>query len=164
MFRRISLIVACLIIAAAFAGCNVKEKASNAVQDKILEEAIGDNVDIDSNKGEVRVSGEDGEELVFGGGEWPADKAAALIPVFKSGEVQSVMNSDDYCMVIVEKSNEKDWQDYIEKLKNAGFTDDVMEFSDDSTKMYQAKSDKGHVAGASIDSEGTVTITVQPAA
>lgn len=164
MFKRLGVILFCLILGMAFAGCNLKEKAANAVQDKILEEAMGDNVDIDTNDGEVRVSGEDGEELVFGGGEWPVDKAAALIPEFKSGKVESVMNSDDYCMVIVEDSSEKDWQAYVESLKKAGFSDDVMEFSDESSKMYQGTSGKGHVASAVVDSEGTVTITIQAAA
>ena len=73
------------------------------------------------------------------------------------------MSSDDYCLIVVEESSEKDWQAYVSKLISGGYDQSVMEFSDDNTNIYQASTSDGHAVMVSVDQEGTVTISIQAA-
>lgn len=161
MVKRIGLLLLCAAMAMVLASCNLRQRAASAVQDRIMEKALGDNVEIDSNKEQVKIKGEDGEEIIFGADQWPDGKAARMVPEFKDGKVASVMSSDNYCLIVVEGSSEKEWQSYVGKLKAEGFDRSAMEYSDDNSKIYQGFTEDGHMAMASVDREGNVSISVQ---
>ena len=62
------LVCSCLLASILpLGGCGIKKKAEKAITEKIVEKALGDNVDIDGDT--VTIKGEDGEEFSIGGGE-----------------------------------------------------------------------------------------------
>ncbi len=127
-------------LAFSLVGCkSPSEMAGEKMAEKILESAMGAKVDIDGEK--VTFETEDGVELAFGGNEWPTDKLAKDIPKL-DGNVTYVANSDVMCMIVVEKISSGEFEKYLEKVKNAGYTNNEVSFSDSYTKTYIADNGK----------------------
>lgn len=151
MFKKILAIILVITMALSLAACGVKksinEKITEKVTEGVLEKAIGGNVDIDIDGEEVKIQGEDGEVLSFGKTEWPSSGAAGALPVLDKGNVVSVINSDTGAIIIIEKVNEKDYNNYIEELKDAGFINNVTEYSSQESLAYHASSNENVVVG-----------------
>lgn len=100
-------------------GCGAKEKLEEKAAEKLAEEMLeqggAEDVDIDGDK--VTIKGEDGEEVSFGGGEWPESDLAKSIPEFSKGKLASMMETSNYLMVSFEEVDEADAAAYIEKNK-----------------------------------------------
>lgn len=166
MVKKIVVILLVLVMLFTLGACGIRKKIDEKISEKITEGVVnkitGGNADIDLDKGDLTIKGEDGQEVTFGSSEWPKGKAADLIPKIKKGNLASVMNSDKFCMISLEEVDEKVFEQFIEELKDKGFDKDGYDFSDESSKTYGASLDENTVVQVyySIDDE-SVTITVQ---
>ncbi|NLO35527.1 MAG: hypothetical protein GX112_04145 [Clostridiaceae bacterium] len=141
--------------------CNLKQKAGNLLQEQVLENVLGNKVDIDLDDGEIRVTGEDGEEYVIGGGEWPQGKASAGLPRFSKGKITSVMNSDAYCLIMLEDASKKDWESYVAALQAEGFDQDITEYDSDGMSVFEGKNKKNDTVATSFSAgDGALSISL----
>jgi len=99
---------------------------------------VGGKVDFDG-KG-ITVKNEKGESFTLGGGEWPD---IDYIPEFKKGEIISASNDDEgNVMIILEKVDQKDFEDYVESIKN-DFPEETTEVKEEEYLYFQGKNSKG---------------------
>lgn len=156
------LIVMLLLL--SLTGCGVRQKIADKVTEKITEGIVdkvaGEDVDIDLDDGTINVKGEDGTEWTMGGGEWPKDGAAAMIPEFKEGTISAVVNSPEGCWIEIEEVDEKDFQQYVEALKNAGFDKNVATSSDEENVTYIAWLEEKASVSVSYSRDGTMFISL----
>lgn len=83
--------------------------------------------------------GEDGEVMsISEKDEWPEGLAADELPKLEKGVVTYSMNLSSGCMIIVEEVELKDYTDYIEELKDMGFTNNAFETVADDMSAYGA--------------------------
>lgn len=136
-----------LVFVCSVTGCGLKEKAeqkaTEAVTEKILEKAGGDelkDVDIDGDK--VTFKGEDGQEVSLGSSKWPDSGVAESIPEFKEGTVVGVMNSQDGAVISLENVKVDDFVQYLEGIK-AAYNVDAFETNADGYISYVASNSEG---------------------
>lgn len=124
-------------------GCGIRKKVGEKLAEKvtegIIEKAVGGDVDIDLDEGKIKVKGGEGTEWSLGGGKWPKGKAASMIPEFKKGKVETVMETSDECMIGLSEVSLKDFESYVNQLQGAGFTDDVTTYTTEDMVMYGAR-------------------------
>lgn len=79
--KKILIGLLAFVVVFSLTGCGVREKlekkAEEEFTEKILEEAGAGDVDVDGEK--ITIKGESGEEVTFGGGEWPTSELAKSI-------------------------------------------------------------------------------------
>ena len=142
MFKKTIVVLLATLMMLSLASCGVRqsldEKIAEKVTEGVMNKATGGEANIDIDKGELTLKGEDGEKITFGGNKWPEGDAAKQIPEFKKGKIVTAMNSDKACTIAIEKVEEKDYKQYVEKLKDRGFTNDVSEFTSESSHSYGA--------------------------
>lgn len=146
--------------------CGAKKKLNEKVAEKItegiVEKATGGEAQLDIGEGKLTIKGEGGEEYSFGETEWPRGRAADLIPEFKKGKIISVMNSDETCVIMLEEVEEKDFKQYVEELKDAGFTNDVAEISSgEDMGFYATSNEETAVAVSYTAGDQMLNISVQ---
>jgi hypothetical protein len=153
------LVCSCLLASILpLSGCGIKKKAEKAITEKIVEKALGDNVDIDGET--VTIKGEDGQEVSFGGGQWPDTELAKKIPEFKKGTIVTSATEDNSIMVFMEKVEAGDFDDYLEEIKKT-YSQDVYESKTD--EMVTFGGNDGNQTTVSVNfviKEGTMGITV----
>lgn len=156
MFRKISVILLSILVMLTLASCGVKqsldEKIAEKVTEGVIDKATGGEANIDIDKGELTLKGEDGEKITFGENKWPKGEAASLIPEFKKGKIVTAINSDKACTVMIEQVEEKDFKNYVEELKNRGFTNDAAELSS-ASQSYGAHLNENTMVFVMYDSE-----------
>ena len=95
--KKVLVVFLVLVIILSMSGCSVKKKIENkigeAIGEKIIEGATGQNVDVQGDK--VTIKGEDGSKLTLGGGEWPKNDLIKNIPEFKGGKIESAMSTEE---------------------------------------------------------------------
>jgi uncharacterized lipoprotein NlpE involved in copper resistance len=162
--KKAIVVLIAVVLLLSLTGCGIRQKISEKVTEKITEGIIdkvgGDDVDIDLDDGKINVKDEDGTEWTMGGGEWPKDGAAALIPEFKEGTISAVVNSPEGCWIEIEEVDEKDFQQYVEALKNAGFDKNVATSSDEENVTYIAWLEEKASVSVSYSKDGTLFIIV----
>jgi len=166
MSKKIIAFLLVVIMIAAVGGCGVKEQVNEKITEKVTEGVINKALDgegtIDIDGGKVSIKGEDGEEFSFGDTEWPEDGAATLIPKFTEGKISSVMNSNTVCGIIIEEVEKSDFEQYVEKVKGEGFTDEPFEFTSDTVSSYAAQKDEKTTISLQYDRENEIlTIGVE---
>ncbi len=140
--KKILILVLAMILAYMLTGCKSPSKiAAEKAGEKVLEKAAGVKVDIDGEK--MTVEGEDGTQMTMGGNEWPEDQMAKEIPKMGSGTVSYVLNSAEFCTIIINEVKEKDFEKYLTEVESAGFSAEKAEYSDDANSIYIAQNDKG---------------------
>lgn len=146
MYKKTIAILLVVIMIAAVGGCGVRDQVSEKITEKVTEGVINKALDgegtVDIEGGKVSIKGEDGEEFSFGDTEWPEDGVAKLIPKFTKGKITSVMNSNEVCGIIIEEVEKSDFDQYLEEVKDQGFTTDPIEFTSDTTASYVAQKDE----------------------
>lgn len=117
-------------------------------------------MDLDGD--EFTIKGDDGQEYSFGDTEWPADGAAKQIPQLKKGVVVSSMNSETFCMLVLEEIEKDDFNRYFEEVKSQGFTNDSFEMNNDLSFSYSAYNDENTMISLMYDAEAkSVTINCE---
>lgn len=142
MFKKTIVILLTILIMLTLASCGARQSLDDKIAEKVTEgvinKATGGEANIDIDKGELTLKGEDGEKITFGESKWPKGEAANLIPEFKKGKIVTSANSDKACNIMIEQVEEKDYKQYVEELKDRGFTNDVAEFTSGSSQSYGA--------------------------
>lgn len=73
-------------------------------------------IDVDGDK--VSIQGSDGKEaIVTSKTEWPDSELIKNVPEFTKGSVASTVEMDEVVIVILEKVKSKDFDSYLEKIK-----------------------------------------------
>lgn len=153
------LVCSCLMVSILpLSGCNIKKKAEKAISEKIVEKALGDNVDIDGDT--LIIKGENGEEATIGGGKWPDSELAKKIPEFMKGKIISSVTEDNTFMVFLEEVKSGDFDVYLEEIKKV-YSQDVYESRTEEMITYGGKDgDQTNVAVNFVIKEGTMGITI----
>lgn len=139
--KKIFVLSVCTLLAGSLlAGCGIKEKLEKKAGEKIAEKLVGDKVDIDGDK--VVIEGEDGEELEIGGSEWPDSGPIENIPKYKSGEVESVIQTKKSAQLNIVDSDQEYFEEYIDDIKDEFDTEQYENKSSDSI-TYSGKNDDG---------------------
>jgi len=154
------LVCSCLLAAILpLGGCGIKKKAEQAITEKIVEKALGDNVDIKGDT--VTVKGEDGEELTIGGGKWPDNDLAKKIPEFKKGKIATSAFQDSNIMVIIDEVKADDFEAYLKEIKKT-YTQDVYESKTEEMIIFGGNDgNQITVALNYMVKDGTMGISVQ---
>jgi len=140
-------------------GCGIKKKAEQAISEKIVEKALGDEVDIKGDT--VTVKGEDGEEITVGGGKWPDTDLAKKIPEFKNGKIATSAFQDNNIMVIMDEVKADDFEAYLKEIKKT-YTQDVYESRTDEMIIFGGNDgNQITVALNFMVKDGTMGISVQ---
>jgi hypothetical protein len=157
MFKKAVIILLVVFMVVAVGGCGAKERMEEKVAESVVEGLINKAVDgegkVDLDGDKVIIKGKDGEEFSFGAAEWPESGAAKQIPQLSQGTVVSAMNSDQFCVIILEKVESEDFAQYLEEIKAQGFTNDSYEFTSDSIYSYNASKDENTKISLTYDSE-----------
>lgn len=124
--KRIIVCILMISVVISFIGCKTKEKLEANLTEKILEEAFDGNIDIDGDK--VTVKGENDEEITFGDYKWPSSELAKIVPEFKNGKVNSVMEGSEVVVITLDSVKEEHAAAYIEEVK-VDFAGDAYEVS-----------------------------------
>ncbi len=146
MLRKLIILSLCMVLLLSFTGCGFKKKIEGKLAEKItegvLDKVAGEDTKVDLDDGKITVKGEDGSEFTIDSNEWPEGKAIDLIPEFKHGKIASTMNTDAYCVVNIEEVDQKDFDEYLELIKDKGYTKDSMDMSSEELISYYASSEK----------------------
>lgn len=145
------------VLLLSLGGCGIKEKAEKAVAEKIVEEALGDNVDIKGDT--MTVKGENGTVATFGGGQWPDTELAREVPRFTKGNIVTSVTEDDSMMVLMEKVEAGDFEAYLEEIKKA-YSKDAFESRTDGVIIYGGSDGEVTVAVNYVSEDGAMGITV----
>lgn len=158
--KKVAVGVLLILMILCIVGCGAKdkieEKAGEALTEKILEEAGAGDVDIDGDT--ITITGEDGEEMVFGQTEWPSSDLAKNIPEFKDGNIITVMEMSDSIYIGLEDVDSKDASDYFEQLK-AEFTVDTYEMNTSDSAQFMGSNGEVSVT-AVYTQDSTLSIAV----
>lgn len=115
--NKVAIYIILIALILSLTACGAKQKMEEKITEKIVETAVGGDVDIDGE--EVTIKGENGEEVTVGGTDWPSSDIADKLPEFKKGEITSAVSAEGYLLIIVEKVDDQDFIDYYKDiLKN----------------------------------------------
>lgn len=147
MPRRLGLLtLGVVIVILSLTGCglkrNIEKKLGNKITEGILERVAGEGADVDLEEGSISFKDEEGSEISIGVSKWPKGKAIDLIPEFKHGKIISSVNTDTGSVITLEEVEEKDFEDYLEKIKSLGYTKDSTTSSMEEMVSYSATSEK----------------------
>lgn len=181
MKRKFAFLTIMAAVLLLMAGCNLKEKIGQSITEGILDKALGDSADVDLDSGELKIKGEDGQEITFdddngfimegedgtyvaSGGvyDWPKDsEAAKLIPECKAGKITYLYIVEGGLLLYHEETMLKDYENYLEEIIDAGYTENKWESSAEDMEMYAASGSNGATVTLSFTpSAGLLQITV----
>lgn len=159
--KKIFLLLLLALSILLVSGCSfITEKITNKIVGEVLENAAGDDADIDIDEGKVVIKDEDGSEIVIGGTEWPTGEAAQTIPIFEDGEIIYITDSVTAAMISIIDVTENEYTDYVEKLKSEGFTENSFSAENDGSFTYMAYKTDTHYVSVTFDGEGGLIISV----
>lgn len=131
-----------LCIAAAvlsLSGCGIKEKVDakigEAIGEKILEGAADGSADVDIDGDKVKIKDNSGNEMEFGGTEWPDSDLAKKIPKFTAGKISSAVKTTDTVTVTLEEVPAADYETYFADIK-AKFSENSYESTSEDLVTY----------------------------
>lgn len=138
------ILLACLLLA----GCGIKSKIEQKIGEKIVEKVVegalsSNDAKVDIDGGKITVKGKDGESVIFGGGEWPD---VDYLPEFKKGQILTSTNdSEGNVMIVFEKVEQKDFEDYLKSIKKA-FPEETYDVQSEEYLLFEGKNSKGQKA------------------
>lgn len=137
--KKVFIIIALALLLFMLGGCKAKQKMEDKLAEKVMESALGADVDIDGE--EVTFKGENGD-VTLGSGEWPDSEIAQKIPEFKDGKITSAINSEGYVFIIMEEVKENDFKVYYEAIKS-DFAEESYESKFEDIIAYSGKDSDG---------------------
>lgn len=157
MFKKFIVMLLSILMVLSLTSCGVRQSLNEKIVEKVAEgvvdKATGGAADIDFDKDKITIKGKDGEEFSIGDTKWPKTGAAKLIPELKKGKIVSAINSDTACLIMIEQVEEKDFKQYVEELKDRGFTNDVVEHMSELGQSYNASLDENSSVGVLYEPE-----------
>lgn len=154
--KKLSIILVVLLLLTTLAGCSTSEKAQERAVEKSIEDAMGDvEVNIDGDK--YTYEDKDGNKMEVGGTQWPTDKAAEFIPKFDEGMIIGCTIMGNIYLIDVEKVEQGDYDSYLQRVKDAGFTEDVFTIDvTDTDEYYQYQATDKNGNGMTLSYEATI--------
>lgn len=140
--KKLSIILAALMLLTALAGCGaaekVQEKAQEKAAEKAIEDALGGDVTVDIDGEKYTYEDKDGNKMEIGGTQWPTDEAADFIPKFDKGTITGSTIMGNVYLIDVEKVEQADYDSYLQTVKDAGFTENSFSLEEAEYDQYQA--------------------------
>lgn len=155
--RRLIICFFILSVVFSLVGCKARESFGEKLTEKIFDEAFDGKVDIDGDK--VTIKGDNDEEVTFGDYKWPSSELAKIIPEFKDGKVNTVMESSEIVTITLDSVKEDDAASYIEDRK-ADFTQDPYEIMGEDYISFNGKNDSG-ITGSFTYMSGILVISLE---
>lgn len=141
--KQFAYTVTAFLLAAVLAGCGASEKMQQEAAEKALENALGGEVAVDIEGEKYTYEDKEGNKFEVGGTEWPSGDAADIIPAFSKGTIVTVVNMTGNCMIDLDNVEKKEFEAYVQTVKDAGFTQTPVEMTDETTTLYQAAASGG---------------------
>ncbi|NLC54719.1 MAG: hypothetical protein GX769_02440 [Erysipelothrix sp.] len=146
-----------LLIVMSISGCGVKDKISEKVVEKVIEQTDGvKKVGIDKDK--VTIEGDEGEKYTFGGTEWPEAEIAKVIPKFEKGTIISVVEMPNMLMMSFDEVLSADFSDYLDLIKDQ-FPLEPYQVNSEGYFSYMGINDKEQTMHLTY-SEGSMSISL----
>lgn len=142
--KKLSVFLSALLLVAALVGCGASEKAQEKAAENAIEDALGDDVQVDIDGDKYTYEDKDGNKMEVGGTEWPSDAAAEFIPKFEKQPVTACTIMGNVYLIDIENVAQKDYENYLQAVKDAGFTESVFSFGETGYDQYQAGDGKGN--------------------
>lgn len=178
LLRLIVLAALLTSIAVCNVGCNLGEKIGTKITEEMVEESLGEDAEVEIDGDKVNYSTEEGELSIDGDAvtfegedgtvissgtenEWPEGDAANYLPKLTSGVITYVMNGPEACMLMMEEITEEDYSQYLQEVKDAGYTENQTESVAEGLKIYSGSNKENAVATLSyVPEENSIQITL----
>jgi hypothetical protein len=178
LLRLIVLAALLTSIAVCNVGCNLGEKIGTKITEEMVEESLGEDVEVEIDGDKANYSTEEGELSIDGDAvtfegedgtvissgtenEWPEGDAANCLPKLTCGVITYVMNGPEACMLMVEEITEEDYSQYLQEVKEAGYTENQTESVAEGLKIYSGSNKENAVATLSyVPEENSIQITL----
>lgn len=162
--KKIIVLVITLTLFMTFTACGVKQKVEEKAQEKAVESVIknvtGGNADVDIEGDKYSVNYGDGNKVEVGANEWPTGESVENLPKLDKGKIESSVTLGKSCVISIVDLEKKDFEEYFQKVKDAGFTEDAFDIcSDEKLVQYQAGSKDGKFITISYEVE-TKALTI----
>ena len=162
--KKIIVLVITLTLFMTFTACGVKQKVEEKAQEKAVESVIknvtGGDADVDIEGDKYSVNYGDGNKVEVGANEWPTGESVENLPKLDKGKIESSVTLGKSCVISIVDLDEKDFEEYFQKVKDAGFTEDAFDIcSDEKLVQYQAGSKDGKFITISYEVE-TKALTI----
>ncbi len=164
MLKKLLALLIAVLMTAALSGCFIREQINKKIGEAVTEGIVNQfasGADIDIDGEEIVIKGEDGEEVTFGSTQWPQGEAVDLLPAFSQGTISSVMNSDKYCMIVVNDVSESDYNSYVQAIQDAGFSENPFTMDSEDGLYFGASYNENTSAAVTFSGDsGEITIMV----
>lgn len=147
--RMIACLLSGVMVVGTITGCGEKkgESASEVKTEEQQEETVKETDDSNSSLTE--------DLSDYSDIEWPDTEIASAIPKPKSSIGKIIFESDDGLMITLANISYDDYNDYVEKCKQLGYTVDHVTME----SMYSAKNEDGHTIMVTLEDDHAMTIT-----
>lgn len=160
MKKTIWFVILALVLNILLVGCGASQNAVEKAQEKALENALGDGSKVDIEGDKYTWEDADGNKMSVGGSEWPTGPAADILPKFTKGTMLVGMVTEQYCSISFEEITKKDFEDYRQQVKDAGFTNMASESSYEGSISYIGYLDETHSIQLYYDENENMLIIV----
>lgn len=162
--KKIIVLVITLTLFMTFTACGVKQKVEEKAQEKAVESVIknvtGGDADVDIEGDKYSVNYGDGNKVEVGANEWPTGESVENLPKLDKGKIESSVTLGKSCVISIVDLDKNDFEEYFQKVKDAGFTEDAFDIcSDEKLVQYQAGSKDGKFITISYEVE-TKALTI----
>ena len=152
--RKLSIILSVLfILALVLSGCGASKKVQEKTAEKVIEDAIGGDADVKIDGDKYTVKYGDGQKMEIGGTEWPTDKTASFIPKADFGKVTACTIMGNIYVIDIEDVKQKDYESYLQTVKDSGFTENSIVTEAEGYYQYQANEKKQNTMMLSYEAE-----------
>lgn len=143
--KKIIVLVITITLFMTFTACGVKQKVEEKAQEKAVESVIknvtGGDADVDIEGDKYSVNYGDGNKVEVGANEWPTGESVENLPKLDKGKIESSVTLGKSCVISIVDLDRNDFEEYFQKVKDAGFTEDAFDIcSDEKLVQYQAGS------------------------
>lgn len=158
IMKKIMVLVITLTLFMTFTACGVTQKVEEKAQEKAVESVIknvtGGNADVDIEGDKYSFDYGDGNKVEVGANEWPTGESVDKLPKLDKGKIESSVTLGKSCVINIIDLDKKDFEEYFQKVKDAGFTEDAFDIcSDENLVQYQAGSKDGKFITISYEVE-----------
>lgn len=162
--KKIIVLVITLTLFVTFTACGATQKVEDKAQEKAVESVIknvtGGDADVDIEGDKYSVNYGDGNKVEVGANEWPTGESVEKLPKLDKGKIESSVTLGKSCIISIVDLDKSDFEEYFQKVKDAGFTEDAFDIcSDEKLVQYQAGSKDGKFITISYEVE-TKALTI----
>ena len=160
MIKKLGIILLAVLLIFSLSACNAKEKAAEKAAEDIINSNSDSDVDVDIDDNTITVESDDEDfSVTMGNTDWPTGDVAKMLPECKDGTVTYVLEMPDAVSVSVSEISESEYEDYLARVQNAGFDQNVMTMnSEGSTTFSAADSHENNVVLSYYAEEELMTI------